>query len=131
MANPPSVVTDPGRIKGGVVSLQTGQIGELEETPGLSVGAWQMRPSSRLCRGSVEPSLRHAGDQSALPLGRSRPARDYRRIENGPSDLRRTGIAALRAGGNPARAARCRAKTSCSTTRVAMAVPVITRAAPA
>ena len=30
----------PGSFKGG-------QIGELEETPGLSAGAWQMRPSSR------------------------------------------------------------------------------------
>src|SRR6516162_8595429 len=30
----------PGSFKGG-------QIGELEETPGLSAGAWQMRPLSR------------------------------------------------------------------------------------
>jgi choline dehydrogenase len=29
----------PGSFKGG-------QIGELEETPGLSAGAWQMRPLS-------------------------------------------------------------------------------------
>jgi hypothetical protein len=28
-------------------SFKIGQIGELEETPGLSAGAWQMRPLSR------------------------------------------------------------------------------------
>jgi choline dehydrogenase len=40
----------PGSFKGG-------QIGELKEKPGLSAGAWQMRPlSPRLCRGQVEPA---------------------------------------------------------------------------
>ena len=51
-------------------SFKDGQIGELEETPGLSAGAWQMRPLvARLCRGQVEPARRHAGDQPALPVG--------------------------------------------------------------
>jgi hypothetical protein len=59
MANPRGVVTDPGRIKGGVVSLQTGQIGELEEMPGLSAGARQMR---LLSRGYVKAKLGRPGD---------------------------------------------------------------------
>jgi choline dehydrogenase len=42
-------------------SFKNGQIGELEETPGLSTGAWQMRALS--CRrGQVEPARRRAGD---------------------------------------------------------------------
>ena len=64
----------PGSFKGG-------QIGELEETPGLSAGAWQMRP---LSRGYVEAKSnrprRHAGDQPALPLRRIRPPRHHRRL---------------------------------------------------
>ena len=50
----------PGSFKGG-------QIGELEETPGLSASPWQMRPQSR---GYVEArsnqTRRHARDQSSL-----------------------------------------------------------------
>jgi choline dehydrogenase len=42
----------PGSFKGG-------QIGELEETPGLSAGVWQMRPSSR---GYVEAKSNRPGD---------------------------------------------------------------------
>src|SRR5438445_2333345 len=46
----------PGSFKGG-------QIGELEETPGLSSGAWQMRPSSR---GYVEAKSSRPGDKPAI-----------------------------------------------------------------
>jgi len=46
----------PGSFKGG-------QIGELEETPGLSAGAWQMRP---LSRGYVEARSNRLGDMPAI-----------------------------------------------------------------
>jgi choline dehydrogenase len=46
----------PGSFKGG-------QIGELEETPGLSAGAWQMRP---LSRGYVEAKSNQPGDMPAI-----------------------------------------------------------------
>ncbi|HTT79105.1 MAG TPA: GMC family oxidoreductase N-terminal domain-containing protein [Stellaceae bacterium] len=46
----------PGSFKGG-------QIGELEETPGLSSGAWQMRP---LSRGYVEARSNRPGDMPAI-----------------------------------------------------------------
>src|SRR5438046_3105275 len=46
----------PGSFKGG-------QIGELDETPGLSAGAWQMRPSSR---GYVEAKSNRPGDMPAI-----------------------------------------------------------------
>ena len=46
----------PGCFKGG-------QIGELEETPGLSAGAWQMRP---LSRGYVEAKSNRPGEAPAI-----------------------------------------------------------------
>ena len=46
----------PGGFKGG-------QIGELEETPGRSSGAWQMRP---LSRGYVEVKSNRPGDMPAI-----------------------------------------------------------------
>jgi choline dehydrogenase len=50
-------------------SFKNGQIGKLEEKPGLSAGAWQIRP---LSRGYVEAKSnragRHAGDQPALSV---------------------------------------------------------------
>jgi len=46
----------PGSFKGG-------QIAELEETPGLSAGAWQMRP---LSRGYVEAKSNRPGDMPAI-----------------------------------------------------------------
>ena len=46
----------PGSFKGG-------QIGELEDTPGLSSGAWQMRP---LSRGYVEARSNRPGDMPAI-----------------------------------------------------------------
>src|SRR5262249_53704085 len=56
-ATPDTQVTfAPGNFKGG-------QIGELEETPGLSAGAWQMRP---LSRGYVEAKSNRPGDAPAI-----------------------------------------------------------------
>jgi choline dehydrogenase len=46
----------PGSFKGG-------QIGELEETPGLSAGAWQIR---LLSRGYVEAKSNRPGDMPAI-----------------------------------------------------------------
>ena len=44
-------------------SFKDGQIGELERTPGLSAGAWQMRP---LSRGYVEAKSNRPGDMPAI-----------------------------------------------------------------
>jgi choline dehydrogenase len=44
-------------------SFKDGQIGELERTPGLSAGAWQMRPQSR---GYVEAKTNRPGDAPAI-----------------------------------------------------------------
>ena len=44
-------------------SFKDGQIGELEETPGLSASAWQMRP---LSRGYVEAKSNRPGDMPAI-----------------------------------------------------------------
>src|SRR5690242_3510129 len=44
-------------------SFKNGQIGALEETPGLSAGAWQMRP---LSRGYVEAKSNRSGDAPAI-----------------------------------------------------------------
>ncbi len=44
-------------------SFKDGQIGELEETPGLSAGAWQMRPQSR---GYVEARSANPNDMPAI-----------------------------------------------------------------
>ena len=44
-------------------SLKDGQMGELERTPGLSAGAWQMRP---LSRGYVEAKSSRPGDMPAI-----------------------------------------------------------------
>ena len=85
----------PGSFKGG-------QIGELEETPGLSAGAWQMRP---LSRGYVEAKSNRPGDMPAinprLPVGRKRPARHRWRFAVCTADVRRTGAKAVRPRGNP------------------------------
>jgi choline dehydrogenase len=44
-------------------SFKDGQMGALEETPGLSAGAWQMRP---LSRGYVEAKSNRPGDMPAI-----------------------------------------------------------------
>ena len=46
-------------------SFKNGQIGELEDTPGLSAGAWQMRP---LSRGYVEAKSNRLGEAPAINL---------------------------------------------------------------
>ncbi len=57
LATPDMQITfAPGSFKGG-------QIGELEEAPGLSAGAWQMRP---LSRGYVEARSNRPGDMPAI-----------------------------------------------------------------
>jgi choline dehydrogenase len=44
-------------------SFKDGQMGQLDETPGLSAGAWQMRP---LSRGYVEAKSNRPGDMPAI-----------------------------------------------------------------
>jgi choline dehydrogenase len=44
-------------------SFKDGQIGQLEDTPGLSAGAWQMRP---LSRGYVQAKSNRPGDMPAI-----------------------------------------------------------------
>jgi choline dehydrogenase len=44
-------------------SFKDGQMGQLDETPGLSAGAWQMRP---LSRGYVEARSNRPGDMPAI-----------------------------------------------------------------
>jgi choline dehydrogenase len=44
-------------------SFKDGQIGQLDDTPGLSAGAWQMRPFSR---GYVEARSNQPGDMPAI-----------------------------------------------------------------
>src|SRR5438067_7352006 len=44
-------------------SFKNGQIGALEDTPGLSAGAWQMRP---LSRGYIEAKSNRPGDAPAI-----------------------------------------------------------------
>jgi choline dehydrogenase-like flavoprotein len=111
----------PGTFKGG-------QIGELEETPGLSSRAWQMRP---LSRGYVEAKSNRPGDMPAINpryLSEERPARRRRRIAICAADLCRARAEEVRPGrGCPA--TRSRRTTNCSTTRAATAAPAITPAA--
>jgi hypothetical protein len=56
-------------------SFENGQIGEFGETPGLSAGAWQMRP---LSRGYVEAKSNRPGGAPAIMtaprIRRSQPA---------------------------------------------------------
>ena len=69
----------PGSFKGG-------QIGELEETPGLSAGAWQMRP---LSRGYVEAKSNRPGDMPAINPGYLTEESDRRAIVGGLKFVRR------------------------------------------
>jgi choline dehydrogenase len=85
-------------------SFKTGQIGELDETPGLSAGAWQMRP---LSRSYVEAKSNRPGDAPAINPRYLSEEADRRAIIGGLCLARRlfccTGIATLRPRGNPAR----------------------------
>jgi choline dehydrogenase len=114
----------PGSFKGG-------QIGELGEKPGLSAGAWQMRP---LSRGYVEAKSNRPGDMPAIDSRYLSEESDRRAIIGGLRMARRIFAApALKpfVRKKPCRACRCRATTNCSTTRGATAGPATTPAAPA
>jgi len=50
-------------------ALQGDQIGELEETPGLSASAWQMWP---LSRGYVEAKSNQPGDAPTIAIAEGR-----------------------------------------------------------
>jgi choline dehydrogenase len=60
-------------------SFKDGQIGELDETPGLSAGAWQMRP---LSRGYVEAKSNRTRAEEVRPGGEParRPCPDRQRV---------------------------------------------------
>ncbi len=114
----------PGSFKGG-------QIGELEETPGLSAGAWQMRP---LSRGYVEAKSNRPGDMPAINPRYLSEEADRRAITAGLRFARRMFAApALQpfVGTRACPAAMSRPTTSCSITRGATAAPATTPAAPA
>jgi choline dehydrogenase len=61
-------------------SFKNGQIGELEEMPGLSASAWQMRP---LSRGNVEAKSNRPGDARATNPRYLSEAPDRRAIIGG------------------------------------------------
>src|SRR5262245_46521528 len=73
-ATPDMQVTfTPGSFTG---SFKGGRIGELKETPGLSAGAWQMRPSSR---GYVEAKSNPPGAAAVRRARRAAKGRTPRR----------------------------------------------------
>jgi choline dehydrogenase-like flavoprotein len=114
----------PGSFKGG-------QIGELEETPGLSAGAWQMRP---LSRGYVEAESNRPGDMPAINPRYLSEEADRRAIIGGLRFARRSFAApALKPFVREESLPGMQVTTDddCSTTRGAMAAPAITPAAPA
>jgi choline dehydrogenase len=88
-----------GRFKGG-------QIGELEDTPGISAGAWQMRP---LSRGYVEAKSNRPGEAPAINPRYLSEEADRRAIVGGlrvcAAEVRRLGAKAVRPGRDPARRA--------------------------
>jgi choline dehydrogenase len=113
----------PGSFKGG-------QIGELEETPGLSAGAWQMR---LLSRGYVEARSNRPGDMPAINPRYLSEEADRRAVIGGLRFARKMFAAPalkqfVREESLPG--PRSRATTNCSITRAATAAPAITRAAP-
>ena len=84
-------------------SFKNGQIGELEDKPGLSAGAWQMRP---LSRGYVEAKSNRPGDMPAINPRYLSEEPDRRAIIGGLRLARRIfaapGIAAVCPGREPA-----------------------------
>ena len=112
-------------------SLKDGQMGELERTPGLSAGAWQMRP---LSRGYVEAKSNRPGDTPAINPRYLSDETDRRAIIGGLRFARRcsrTPAEAVRPGRDLAWHATSRRTTSCWITRGATAARVITPVAPA
>ena len=67
-------------------SFEGGQIGELEERPGLSAGAWQMQP---LSRGYVEAKSNRPGDMPAINPRYPSEESDRRAIIGGLRTARR------------------------------------------
>src|SRR5437868_5000109 len=106
-------------------SFKNGQIGELEETPGLSAGAWQMRP---LSRGYVEAKSNRPGDAPAINPRYLSEESDRRAIIGGRRLARRLFAAPVRPQREPARASTFGPTTNWSTMRGATATPAITRA---
>ncbi len=87
-------------------SFKDGQIGALDDFPGITAGAWQMRPLvARLCRGELAEPGRGAGDQPALSVRGHRPPGDDRRAEICPPAVRGAGARQICRGRNPARRA--------------------------
>ena len=113
-------------------SFKDGQIGELEDEPGLTGGPWQMRP---LSRGYVEAKTNRPGDTPAINPRYLTEESDRRAIVGGLRFARRLfdapALAALCRRGEAAGQRRCRPTTSCWITRSATATPSITPAAPA
>jgi choline dehydrogenase len=84
-------------------SFKNGQIGELEETPGISAGAGRCdRCRAAMSRPSrTGPATRRQSTRAISP--RKATARDHRRPTPGAAAIRRPGLAALRPRRNPAR----------------------------
>jgi choline dehydrogenase len=103
----------------------------LEEKPGLSAGAWQMRP---LSRGYVEAKSNRPGDAPAITPRYLSEESDRRAIIGGLRLARRMFAVPplqqfVREETLPV--AQTRPTTNCSITRGATAAPAITPAAPA
>ena len=92
--------------------------------PGLTAGAWQMRP---LSRGYVEAKSNRPGDAPAINPRYLSEESDRRAIIGGLRLVRRLfaapALAALSSARKACPARRCRATTNCSTTRGATATP--------
>jgi len=113
-------------------SFENGQIGELEETPGLSAGAWQMRP---LSRGYVETRSNRPGDAPAINPRYLSEEADRRAITGGLRLAQRIFAApALKQFVREESLPGAQIQTDdelLDYTRGAMAAPAVTRAAPA
>ena len=113
-------------------SFKDGQIGELDEAPGLTGGLWQMRP---LSRGYVEAKSTDPRDAPAINPRYLSEETDRRAVVGGLRFVRRIFAAPalaryVGAESLPGAAGR-RATTSCWITRGATARPSITPPAPA
>jgi choline dehydrogenase-like flavoprotein len=118
-----------GHLRAG--HFKGGQIDELEETPGLSAGAWEMRP---LSRGYVEAKSNQPEDMPAINPRYLSEESDRRAIIGGLRMARRIFAApALKPFVREESLPACRYRTTanCSTTRGATAASAITPAAPA
>ena len=113
-------------------SFKDGQMGALEETPGLTRRRLaDAALVARLCRGEDQPARRYAGDQPALSVGGKRPTRHRRRAAVRAAAVRHRAAGRISCARKACRAGRSRATTNCSTMRGETAAPAITPAAPA